>query len=530
MKRRIFLGAAGALAASRLHAPAIAADTRSRTLRFAPQAGLSAIDPIWTTAAVVQNFGYTCFDTLYAIDSSAAPQPQMASGHEVSADGLRWTFKLRDGLKFHDNTPVRAVDCIASIKRWGARDTMGQLMTARVQEYVVVDDKTFALRLDKPFPLMLDALARPISQAAFIMPERIAATDPMKQMTEVVGSGPYRFLPDDFVAGAQAAYAKFDGYVPRSEAPSWLSGGKVAQFDRVEWRFIPDTATAAAALKTGEIDWWEQVQPDLVESMRKSAGVTIGRGDPTGYIGVMRFNHLNPPFNNVKLRQAVMHAVDQTQYMQSVAGDDDKAWRVCHSMFPCGTRYGVTPSPDPMGKPASMDELRAMVKASGYAGEKAVIINPSDFPTIAPFGQISAALLKDMGLNVELADTDWGTVLQRRASREPVDKGGWSIFHTWWNGISITSPATSALMRGQGATGWFGWYGDPKMETLVADWLNAPTEADQTRVAAAVQEEGFAGVPSVMLGQFNIRSAWRSDLSGIVEGPIPAPWGVHRGA
>ena len=354
---------------------------------MAPQAGLSALDPIWTTAAVVQNYSYAVFDTLYAIGADLAMHPQMAEGHEVSADGLLWTFRLREGLRFHDGAPVRAVDCVASLKRWGARDTMGQLLAARVLEWRVVDDRGFALRLDRPFPPMIEALGRPLSQAAFIMPERVAATDPLKQMTEVVGSGPYRFLPGEFVSGAQAAFSRFEGYVPRGEAPSWLAGRKVAGFDRLEWRYIPDTATAAAALRAGEIDWWEQVQPDLVPSLVRAPGVVVGRGDPTGYMGIIRFNHLHPPFDNEKLRQAVLLGVDQAAYMQAVAGDDEKAWRECHALFPCGTRYGVPPAPDVMARRPSMDELRAMVRASGYKGEKAVVINPSIFRPLRRSGR-----------------------------------------------------------------------------------------------------------------------------------------------
>jgi peptide/nickel transport system substrate-binding protein len=405
---------------------------------------------------------------------------------------------------------------------------MGQALKARVQDWKAIDDKTFVLTLDKPFPLMLEALARPISQAAFIMPERIALTDPMKQMSEVVGCGPYKFIPADFVSGASAAFERFEGYVPRSEAPSWLSGGKVAKMKRVEWRFMPDAATAAAALRTGEIDWWEQVQPDLVSSLKNANGVTIGKGDPMGYFGIIRFNHLQAPFNNPKLRAAVLRAVNQSDYMQTVTGGDPTAFQICHSMFPCGTAYGKPLANDPMAKPLSTDELKALVKASGYNGEKAVIINPSDFPTIAPFGEITAALLTSMGINVELASTDWGTVLQRRASRETPDKGGWSIFHTWWNGIAVTTPATSGFLRGQGAKGWFGWYDDPVIESLTTDWLAAPDAVAQAAIVTKIQEQAFANVPTVPLGQFNIRSAWRNSLQGMVEGPVPAPWGLYR--
>src|SRR3954453_21776878 len=265
MRRRSLLQA---IAASTLAAPAIAQKTP--TLRFVPQSNLSALDPIWTTATVTGNHGYYVYDMLYAADSKLEPKPQMAEGHELSADRRTWRFRLREGLRFHDNTPVRGQDCIASIKRWAVREPIGQLMAGTVAEYVPIDDRTFEIRLKKPFPLMLDALAKPDSSNPFIMPERIAATDPMKAFTEVIGSGPYRFLPDEFVSGSRVAYAKFDGYVPRQERPEWATGGKIAQFQRVEWQIIPDPATVSAALQRGEVDWWERPLNDLLSGLMKS--------------------------------------------------------------------------------------------------------------------------------------------------------------------------------------------------------------------------------------------------------------------
>ena len=525
VKRRTFLGAA---AASALPLPAIAQPERNRVLKFVPQAALSALDPIWTTAAVTTNCGFYVFETLFAVDSALKPLPQMAEGAVASDDGRSWTVKLREGLRFHDGTPVRAVDCAASLKRWAAKDTFGQSLAGVVDEWVATDDRTLTIKLKQPFPLLPFALGKPAANVPFIMPERLAQTDPAKQVTELVGSGPYRFLPDQFVSGARAAWARFDAYVPRQEAPSWFSGGKVAHFDRIEWQVIPDAATAFAALKTGEVDWWEQVQPDMVGALKTDRNVQIGPGDPTGYVGVMRFNHLQPPFNNPKLCHAILQAVNQADYMGAVTGGDATAYKICHSMYPCSTPYGVVPQPDPMpGKP-DLDRSRQLVKESGYNGEKVVIINPSDFATIEPFGQITYDLLRRLGMNVELQETDWGTVVQRRNNREPVDKGGWSIFHTWWNGISITLPATNSIERGQGEKGWFGWYTNPKIESLVTEWLTAPDDATRQRLGMDVQVAAFQDVPTVPLGQFFIRTAMRSDLTGLVEGPAPIPWGLRR--
>ena len=525
LNRRTILKAAGA---SVLAMPALAQPAASRTLRLVPQAALTILDPVFTTAAVTTNHGYCVFDTLYGLNARFEPLPQMAAGHVVSDAGLTWTFTLRDGLAFHDGSPVRAADCIASLKRWGARDVLGQLLLAVVDGWEAKGDKGFAIRLKQRFPLMLYALAKPATSVPFIMPERLAATDPNKQVTEMVGSGPYRFVADEFMAGQRAAYARFAGYVPRQDAAERTSGGKVAHFDRVEWQVIPDGATALAALQNGEVDWWEQVLADTLPVLRRSRDVTVGRGDPTGYLGVIRFNCLQPPFDNLKLRQAVLGAVRQADYLATITNGDLAAYTLCHSFLPCGTPYGQPPAADRMSDDPSMTLARARIAESGYKGEKVVIINPADFPSIRPMGQITADLLQRLGMNVELAETDWGTVLQRRASRETVEKGGWSIFHTWFQGIGVTTPATAPYLRGQGASGWFGWYDNPAIENLTRQWLGTETDADRLRLSGEIQDIAAVDAPSVPLGVFNIPTAFRSDLTGLVEGVSPFPWGVRR--
>ncbi len=527
MQRRSFLAGVGAAAIPTRFAIAQSAQaTRAATLRMVPQASLNSLDPIWTTAAVTANHALNVYDTLYATDAKLTPKPQMAEGATVSDDGRTWLIRLRDGLRFHDNEPVRAQDCAASIARWAKRDTFGITLAGYVDTFGVADDRTIKITLKRPFPLLLDALAKPFTALPFMMPERMAMTDPFKQITEHVGSGPYRFLPAEYVPGSSIAYARFDGYLPRSEPPEWGSGGKVAHFERVEWRFIPDAATASAALQNGEVDWWEQVQPDLIPLLRKSGTVKFGVADPTMMIGCLRFNHLQPPFNDVRLRRALLRAIDQEDYMRAVTGGDDSLWRRCRSVFPCGTPFGVEQD-GPFLK-GDIEGARADVKAAGYNGAKLVIINPTDFPSIAPFGEVTYDICKKIGLNAEIAETDWGTVVQRRASREPVEKGGWSIFHTWWTGASTANPAVSAPLRGQGAAGWFGWYGDETIEKLTQEWLDAPDAANRARLALALQQEAFATVPSISLGQFFIRSAYRDNLQGLLEGPSPYAWNVRR--
>jgi peptide/nickel transport system substrate-binding protein len=527
MRRRSFLraGTAGAVAAS-LPCFSIAQPAAARVLRFVPQANLTLLDPIVTTAAVTTNHAWMVFDTLFGVNARLETKPQMAEAYTVSDDGRTYLIKLRDGLRWHDGEPVRAQDCAPSLARWAARDTFGQTLAKAVDEWGVADDRTIKITLKQPFPLLIEAIAKPDALIAFMMPERLAKTDPYKSISEMVGSGPFRFLKDEFVAGSSAAWAKFDGYQPRQEMPEWTSGGKVANFQRIEWKIIPDAATAAAALQNGEVDWYEQAQADLVPLLRRNSDIMLAPSNPQGYIAGLRFNHLHPPFNDVRLRRAVLTAVNQEDYMRAVTGNDPSAFRTCKSQFPCATTYGTEISAPVMQ--GDLETAKTMIKAAAYDGRKAVIINPTDFPTIGPLGDITYDMFKKLGINTEMVATDWGTVVQRRASKEPVEKGGWSVFHTWFTGGFIINPVVSAPFHGQGAAGWFGWYDNPKIEEMTQAWLQAKDMEDRKKIAVEIQQENFAQVPTVPLGQFQIPTAYRRSLQGKLECTGPLFWNVRR--
>jgi len=308
MRRRDFLAASAGFLSAGIAGSARAQRRDPKVLKFVPQANLTSLDPIWTTAQVTTNHGYAVFDTLYGLDNALRPQPQMAKGHSVSTNGRVWTVELREGLTWHDGQPVLARDCIASLQRWAKRDAFGQLLDAMADTWEALDDKRFRVTFRSAFPLFLEALAKPLGITPFMMPERVARTDPFKQITEIVGSGPYRFLQNEYVSGSKAAYARFDAYVPRPEPAERTAGGKSAHFERIEWIVMPDAATAAAALQTGEIDWWDQVLPDLLPVLQSTNAIKVAVHDRAGFIGMMRFNTLHPPFDNPAIRRAIMFA------------------------------------------------------------------------------------------------------------------------------------------------------------------------------------------------------------------------------
>src|SRR6266478_2459035 len=297
MDRRTFLKtAAGATATIGLATPAISQRAAARALRLVPHADLANFDPIWNSAYIARNAGLLVWDMLYGVDAKLQPRRQMVESEDISPDGTVWTFRLRPGLKFHDGEPVLAKDAVASINRWAAREPMGGMIKAIENELVAVDDRTFRWALKKPYPKMLLALGKIGTPCCFIMPARVAATDPFKQINEYIGSGPLRFVKNEWVPGARAVFERFPDYSPRPEPASWLAGGKRIVTDRIEWVTMPDPATAAAALQSGEIDWWELVIPDLVSVLRKNRNVTADIQDSMGMVGYLVMNHLFPPF------------------------------------------------------------------------------------------------------------------------------------------------------------------------------------------------------------------------------------------
>jgi peptide/nickel transport system substrate-binding protein len=527
-RRQLIGGAASVAMASSLPRFALAQRRDARVLKFIAQSDLAIVDPIITTAYVSRNHAYMVWDTLYGFDENYKASPQMVEGHVVDDDGKRVTMTLRDGLKFHDGEPVRARDAVASIRRWGARDALGQVLFSQLDELSAPDDKTIVFRLQKPFPLLFEALAKPSTPVCFIMPERLAKTDPGTAIREVIGSGPFRFKADERVAGSRVVYEKFADYVPRaSGTPSWTAGPKHVHFDRVEWHVIPDAATAAASLQNGEMDWWEQPTGDLQPMLRRSRDVVLEIPDPTGLCGMARFNHLHPPFNNPAIRRALLGAVSQEDYMTSVIGTDRSLWRDNVGFFPPETPLASDAGMAALTSPRDYDKVKRDLAAAGYKGEKVVLIAASDFPSLNALAQVGNDMLTKAGMNVEFVSTDWGSVVQRRASKEPVEKGGWSMFFTFWAGLDMFNPGVQQALRGHGQAAWFGWPTAPKLEELRNAWFEAPDIAAQKAIGRDIQLQAFQDVPYLPVGQYFQATAYRRDLTGVLKG-LPLFWNVKR--
>ena len=521
-------GLIGTGAAAGLARPAIGRAAAAKVLRFVPQSDVAVLDPIWTTAYVTRNHGFMIFDTLYGIDNSFTARPQMVAGHSVSGDGLQWTLTLRDGLKWHDGEKVLARDCVASIKRWGARDPFGQTLLATTAALTAPTDKTIHFRLRKPFPLLPDALGKPGSNFCAMMPERLAKTDPFKAITEMVGSGPFTWNAQERVAGSRAVYDRNAAYVPRQDgAAEWTAGPKIVHFDRVEWHVIPDESTKANALTTGEVDWWENPTNDLLPVLKASADVVTRVTDRTGLIACMRLNQLWPPFDNPRIRRALLQAVDQREFMIAVAGTNPAMWHVPTGIFCPDTPMASSAGLQVFEGKRDYAALAKEVRDAGYKGEKVVLLAPTNFPILKAEADVCADTMKKIGLNVDYQAMDWGTVIQRRAQERSPDKGGWSVFNTFWSGLDQFNPVGHVFLRGNGKQGMMGWPTAPKIEALRQQWIDAPDLAAQKKLAVALQLQALRDVPYVPLGQYVAATAYRKNITDILNGFVMF-WNVRR--
>jgi peptide/nickel transport system substrate-binding protein len=530
MDRRTFLKTAGALAAgASLAAPAFAQRADAHVLRLVPHADLSNFDPVWSSTYIARNAGLLVWDTLYGVDSRLQPQRQMVESEEASADGLTWTFRLRPGLKFHDGEPVLAQDAVASINRWAARDPMGGMIKAVENELLAVDDRTFRWALKKPFPKMLLALGKLIVPCCHIMPARIAATDPFKLISEHVGSGPMRFVRNEWVPGAYSAFERFAGYVPRPEPASWLAGGKRILVDRIEWLTMPDPATAAAALQNGEVDWWELVPPDLVPVLQKNHNVTADISDPMGTVGYLVMNHLHPPFNDVRARRAILMAMSQADYMHAWVGSDESLWKPMPGCFTPGSPFYTEDGGDLLMGPRDVDSARKLLAESGYAGEPVTFMAAQDLPHHKAWGDVTVDLLLRLGVKVDFVATDIGTVSARRNNKASPGQGGWQMHLNVVTGVDLIDPSEK-LIRSAGDLPGNGWSANAAVEAEVAAWYAATNLDEEKTIARRLNRAAFDYVVFAPLGVCVRHFAFRRSLSGVGQGPIPFPWGVSKAA
>lgn len=521
LRRTVCAGAIGSLIACG-GVPAFA----QTTLTAVMHAPLRSVDPVINSAYIARNYGYMVYDTLLARDAENKIQPQMADKWTVSPDGKVYTFTLRDGLKWHNDTDVTAEDCVASIRRWSVVDKMGQVMNTLLEGMAAVDAKTFTMTFKEPTGIALIALSKPSGVAAFMMPKKQAEVPASEQIKETIGSGPFRMVNSEYKPGVQVIFEKFKGYVPRKEPASGMAGGKVVNVDRVKWVTMPDPMTTVNSLLSKEIDLIEQVPYDLLGLLENAPDITITENKSQGGAAMARFNSSQPPFNNKLLRQAAMLAMDQKDQMQAQVGNP-KYYNVCGAVFGCSSPYASDVGSDKLIK-GQIDKAAALVKEAKYDGAPVVILHPTDVPALAAMPPIYAAALKKAGFNVQLQAMDWQTVTVNRTSRESVSKGGWSIFSTNNTFGDIGEPIGFHAVAANGKDAWFGWPDVPAIEKARADFARAKDPAELKKIAGELQRLVIDEATFVPLGEFSVVSARRKGISAPLLSPVPVFWNISK--
>ncbi|MCI0755845.1 ABC transporter substrate-binding protein [Teichococcus vastitatis] len=508
------------------------AQAADRPLRLVVNAGLQVLDPIAGTSFVTRNFAYMVFDTLVAMDGSGAMRPQMLQGWQISEDRLTYRFTLRPGLEWHDGRKVTAEDCVASLRRWGARDSTGRRLMAAARELRPVSAGSFVLELARPFGGVISALGKPSVHTPFMMPARIATTTPPSQpVKEIMGSGPFTFRQDNWVPGERASFRRNPRYLPREEPADGLAGGKRVFIEHAEMITIDDASTRAAALQAGEVDYLEYAPFDYLPILQRDKRVTLAK--PNGMaqlMGGLALNHAQPPFNNLRVRQALQMALNQGEIVAAHGLPEGMFLPLCQSMTLCGTPLASEAGGEAL-RQVDLERARAMLKQSGYNNERVVFLHPQSSPLINPMAMVVVDQMRKLGLNVDQQAMDWATAAQRWLSKEPVERGGWSAVPVVYTGFDLADPLVNVGIsyNGAGTAPWL--YNDAELTPMLLEFEAEPEEnlARRRELAAAMNRRALANVNFPLTGQFSSPAVWRSELQGVIDFGLPVMWNIRRG-
>lgn len=499
-----------------------------KVLRYAPAADLTLLDPMVVTALVTAEHGMLVYDTLFAFDGTMNMKPQMVQSHSVSPDGLTYAFKLRPGLKFHNGEPVTSADVIPSIRRFMKRDPLARRMEAALASFEPDGADGFKMVFKQPFPFVETVLGWSGFGMAAIYTKADAEADPMKPLATAVGSGPFKWIPSEWKVGATAAWEKNADYVPRAEAPDGLAGGKIPKVDRVELKYMPDASTRGNALKVGEIDLISLVPVDLTKIFKGDPNIVVERIAQIGGEGAIRMNQLQPPFNNLKARQALAHTIDQAEFMAAAYGDPE--WweqKGCYSWFVCGSAIGTETGSEPYRKP-DLAKATQLLKESGYDGKPLVILTVTDVPSQYGMAQVMAGNLRKIGANVDLQAVDFGQLFARRENRKTPAEGGWNLIVLGYSAMQLASPLNNPIIDSSCERAHFGWPCDETIEKLKGAYQNENDPLKRKAIVEDLSKAAWASLPSVLTGMYYNALARRSTLTGVVRAPHLVFWNAEK--
>ena len=487
------------------------------------EAEIVTLDPHFTPAYITRTFGYMVFDTLFAMDGQGRVQPQMVQDWITSPDGLTWTFRLREGLMWHDGKPVTAADCVASLQRWGTRSAIGRRLLAATASLEATDARSFTLTLKQPYGLVLDTLGTTSSPVPFMMPERLARTPGTERIAEIIGSGPFTYSRADHRTGDRMLLRRNAAYVPRGEPSDHLAGGKVVRVDSLDIRVIPDGGTAVAAMRAGEIDYIQYAPFDMLPMLERDRRVRLQNF--TGldqFTGHYRLNAATGPFADPAIRRVLLHLVDQSEVMAGF-GLSDRYARTCNAFFICGSPYESDVGTEPMRSP-SIEAAREALRQTRYAGEPVVVLVANDLEAAKISSEILADRLRRAGFTVDMQVMDWASVLARRTRRD-----GWSVFGVHALGVDLHNPLTNSVIGFNCTSALTGGFQCVEELTPLFDaFAAAPTLEARQAIAARMQGIIYREAMGIPWGQFAQPAVHRVQLENLIPSAIPLFWNVGK--
>ena len=480
-------------------------DKYGGTLRVVSQASIKSLDPDFCTSYVCwQPSAGPILESLFAQGADFSTQPLLVDSWDISDDGLTWTLNLREGITFHDGTPLTSEAAILSTERILVDTPAGNVLREFLVEdgMQAVDDLSWTIETKEPYGSLLDGFALR-THGTVIVYTPTAAAFPMTEdvgQENIIGTGPYQL--ESWDVGVKVAIERFDGYQSRSEPASWLAGEKKAYVDKIEWLEIPSEETKVAGLKTGEWDFIDSIGLDFVAELQEDPDVGF-----TWYPGHMWYFAFNSdeiaklPFDGLKLRQAIQASMSGVDMLSAIGPSE--TWKLSCSIYGSGTVFESEAGCD-LYNQDDIEKGKQLLEESGYDGEPIVILNPTDYSTITPVGPVIKARMEEIGITVDMPGMDWATATSKRLAGE-----GWHIFTSWGTIRNRQNPAFSFLLAGGGTSIGFGYYNE-EIDTLHKQFLRTTDFATQKTIADGMQRAFMEDPPQVYSGIFFMPSAYRT--------------------
>ena len=480
-------------------------DKYGGTLRVVSQASIKSLDPDFCTSYVCwQPSAGPILENLFTQAADFSTQPMLVDSWDISDDGLIWTINLRDGITFHDGTPLTSEAAILSTERILGDTPAGKVMLTFLVEDGMqeIDDLSYTIETNEPYGSLLDGMALRTHGTVLVYTPTAAAFPMTEDVGEenIIGTGPYQL--ESWDVGVKVTIARYDDYQSRTEPASWLAGEKKAYLDKIEWLEIPSEETKVAGLKTGEWDFVDSIGLDFVAELQEDPDVGF-----TWYPGHMWYfafntNELNKePFDSLLLRRAIQASMSGVDMLSAIGPSN--TWKLNCSIYGSGTVFESDAGCD-LYNQDNIEKGKELVAESGYNGEPIVILNPNDYSTITPVGPVIKARMEEIGITVDMPGMDWATATSKRLAGE-----GWHIFTSWGTIRNRQNPAFSFMLAGGGTSIGFGYYNET-IDELHQKFLRATDFATQKEIADGMQQAFMEDPPQVYSGIFFMPSAYRT--------------------